>query len=443
MNRRQLLLLELNEVNFDYVMRYCEQGALPNLRRLVQQHGVCKTQSERKYEELEPWIQWVTAHTGKTLAEHGVFRLGDIVKHEIPQIWELLEERGLRVGAISPMNAKNRLHSPAFFVPDPWTPTRCSGASLLKHLIQAIAQAVSDNARSRVSLKSLFWLLVGTVVYARAKNYGHYVRFAMTAHSHPWRKAMFLDLLLADIFVDATRKTLPNFATLFLNAAAHIQHHYLFSSAYYRGTNHNPSWYVKPGIDPVGEVYRLYDRIIGQIHSAFPGARKMIATGLHQDPHEEVTYYWRLRDHAGFLNKTNVPFKRLHPLMSRDFVVECATESQALQAEARLRAARAPDGSPVFAIDNRGRDIFAMLTYPREITPDFVLRIDTEAYTDFFDDVAFVAIKNGAHNGIGYFVDTGQPSEKTSEAPFPLRDLMQRILNCFPPETNERPMTTL
>src|SRR5215510_5440417 len=101
---RQLLFLEFNEINFQSVRYYSDRGQLPALRNLINEKGWATTVSEQRYEELEPWIQWVTAHTGTTLAEHGVFRLGDIIKHDLQQIWERLEEQGLRVGAISPMN---------------------------------------------------------------------------------------------------------------------------------------------------------------------------------------------------------------------------------------------------------------------------------------------------------------------------------------------------
>src|SRR4026207_498000 len=74
----RLLLLELNEVNFEFVEAYTRRGELPNFAALFQQHGFTRTTSETSYEQLEPWIQWVTAHTGKSLAEHSVFRLGDI-----------------------------------------------------------------------------------------------------------------------------------------------------------------------------------------------------------------------------------------------------------------------------------------------------------------------------------------------------------------------------
>jgi len=106
--RKMLVQLELNEVNFDFVRRYVARGELPTFARVLEAHGCTETTSEAEYAHLEPWIQWVSAHTGKTLAEHGVFRLGDIVGQDIDQIWERLEGVGKRVGAISPMNAKNR-----------------------------------------------------------------------------------------------------------------------------------------------------------------------------------------------------------------------------------------------------------------------------------------------------------------------------------------------
>ncbi|WP_204315871.1 hypothetical protein, partial [Enterobacter hormaechei] len=88
---------------------------------LLGEHGFQRTTSEQDYDNLEPWIQWVTAHTGLDYGEHGIFRLGDIVEHDLPQIWDDLEQKGLNVGAISPMNARQRMRAPAFFLPDPWT----------------------------------------------------------------------------------------------------------------------------------------------------------------------------------------------------------------------------------------------------------------------------------------------------------------------------------
>ena len=420
------LFLELNEVNFDAVREYAAHGALPVLGGVTRSPGIMETTSEARYEDIEPWIQWVTAHTGLTLSEHGVFRLGDIVDHEFPQIWERLEEQGITVGAVSPMNAKNRTKKASFFIPDPWTRTEVTGSLLIRNLYDAVAQAVNDNAQSRISLRSVFWLLLGAARYARIANYPTYVRLLLGARKHRWHKAMFLDLLLADIFVKLTASKRPGFASLFLNAGAHIQHHYMFSSSVYKGSQRNPEWYIDPGCDPVSDVYELYDRIVAQVSEAFPDYRLIIATGLHQVPHPRLTYYWRLRDHAAFLRRHGIPFSSVEPKMSRDFHVRCADAAQACEAEMALRSMRDADGVELFEVDNRGDNLFVMLAYPHDIPRDFEYQTAAGSVGGLRDDVAFVAIKNGQHDGVGYFIDTGGKGA-SRVASFPLSEVPARI----------------
>ncbi len=366
-----------------------------------------ETTSESRYEELEPWIQWVTAHTGMTLAEHGVFRLGDITRHELPQIWERLEAKGLHVGAVSPMNASCRMVSPAFFVPDPWTTTKVVAPPVYQRLYRAIAQAVSENADMKLSTRSILDIATGGLRAASPANYVRYARYALGARGHPWRRAMFLDLLLADVFIDCIDSTAPDFASLFLNAGAHIQHHYLFSSQAYRGAARNPDWYVSAAVDPLLEVYELYDVILARLMQRYPTARIMLATGLHQDPHTDTTYYWRLRNHAALLERLEIPYRDVIPLMSRDFTVVCSDTTAAAAAAERLGTVRASDGQPLFEVDNRGTDLFVMLTYPTDIGPELSVVMGNINLGPLRPLVSFVAIKNGAHNGIGYFSDSG------------------------------------
>ena len=87
-NNRHLILLELNEINFDIVEQYVAVDAkrFPALKKLLSGARV-RTSCEKQYEKLEPWIQWASVHTGKTYAEHGVFRLGDMVGSKVPQIF--------------------------------------------------------------------------------------------------------------------------------------------------------------------------------------------------------------------------------------------------------------------------------------------------------------------------------------------------------------------
>lgn len=421
----KLLFLELNEVNFDAVRAYADRGHLPNLAGLIHRHGVCETTSEARYEELEPWIQWVSAHTGQTLAEHGVYRLGDIIGRNLDQIWEVLERQGIKVGAISPMNAENRCASPAFFVPDPWTRTKISGAPGLRRLYAPIAQAVNDNADARVTFSTSVRLATGLAQYAAPTNYLDFARdFVGAVRRRPWRKAMILDRLLADVFIREVKRNQPGFASLFLNAAAHIQHHYLFNSAVYEGSLRNPDWYIDPKLDPVLEIYSVYDRIVGRVQTTFPEARIMLATGLHQDPHGEVTLYWRLREHVSFLERAGVPFVRVEPRMSRDFVIFCSDAAQASFASKRLTQLTSVDGRPLFSVDNRGDSLFVEIVWADEIDADFVYLMDGKPVAGLHKEVAFVAVKNGRHNGVGYFLDTGADGETSS---FPITDLPARI----------------
>lgn len=420
-----VLLLELNEINFDDVERYVGRGELPVLGSLIERHGITETISERNYDELEPWIQWVTAHTGRSFAEHGIFRLGDIVEKDLPQIWEVLEAQGYRVGAVSPMNAKNRCKNAAFFIPDPWTPTPVTGSRLMRGLSGAISQAVNDNASARIDAGSVAWLLAGMSRYARPRNWTRYLsQVAGAARGRSWNKALVLDQLLADIFVREVTRAKPDFASLFLNAGAHIQHHYLFNAGVYRGPLRNPSWYIRAEDDPVLDAYRLYDTIVGQVRSAFPTARLLLATGLHQNPHGRVTFYWRLKDHAAFLSQHEIEHTSIQPRMSRDFVLRCRDVAQASEAKRRLDAITTMDGQRLFDVDQRGDSLFVTLIWDDDVPKSFQYRAGNHVYSDLRNALSFVAIKNGEHDGTGYLIDTGCAREPGApRTRMPLADL--------------------
>jgi hypothetical protein len=425
-----LILVELNEVNFEFVEHYARRGQLPAFQRLIGTHGYARTRSEEAYEQIEPWIQWVTVHTGKPYAEHKVFRLGDGPRAGIVQIWEQMEKKGLRVGAFSPMNAGNALEQAAFFVPDPWTRTEVSAPPLMRAAYQAICQAVGDNAEGRITPRSALQLLAGLLSYSRVRNWPRYFTDAMGGLRNHWPRAVFLDRFLADCFLDLWRRTRPDFSSVFFNGAAHLQHHYLFNSSAYGGPYRNPTWYLPAGIDPVLEIYRLYDRMLADCLALEPRPRLMLATGLHQDPVDEPEFYWRLRDHAKFLKSAGCDFTSVEPLMSRDFLVNCAGREQAAATAARLASGRAADGLPLFEVDNRGETLFVTLAYPREIKPGLAATFDGVAVADLADAVVFVALKNGHHNGIGYFLDSGARSAP-GDAPIPLTELWQRMVSAF------------
>ncbi|TDU24141.1 hypothetical protein DFR24_4404 [Panacagrimonas perspica] len=408
MSNRRLILVELNEVNLDVARSYVPKLGLKHFEQLLSA-GVRRTSSESEYEQLEPWIQWVSAHSGLTAAEHAIFRLGDIVGSGVPQIFEQVEAAGLSVGAVSPMNTENRLRSPAYFIPDPWTRTPTDGSGWSRRLWTAISQAVNDNSSGRITAGSAFALACGLLRFAQPRHYDLYLSLLRRSRGAPWRKALFLDLFLHDLHVRLYGRHRPNFSTLFLNAGAHIQHHYFFNGKLDRPVaQRNPAWYIDPSADPIAEMLQVYDAILGD-YLRLPDASLLVATGLTQVPYERVTFYYRLKDHAAFLRMLGIRHVRVLPRMTRDFVIEFADAADAASAQRSLSALRfAHDGELLFAeIDNRGDSLFVTLTYPNEIEASALVEGAAAPFL-LAGHVVFVAIKNGMHAAHGYVCGVGE-----------------------------------
>ena len=290
MTGRRLLLIELNELNFNVVGEYIEAGySLPNFSRLLKFENRVTT-SESQYHLLEPWIQWVSVHSGKTFDEHNVFRLGDAVLKKPEQLFELLESRGVRVGAISPMNALNALASPAYFVPDPWTDTPSDGSILSRMLTTAIRQTVNDNSEGKITVKSKFFLAVCLLFLVRPTSYLKLIRKLLGSRGRSWQKALFLDRFLHEIHITLLRRSKPHFSTIFFNAGAHIQHHYFLNSISSLATEKtNPDWYVDRMEDPFADMLTEYDDIIGELLDQDKW-EIIVATGLTQRPVERSVF---------------------------------------------------------------------------------------------------------------------------------------------------------
>lgn len=429
---KKTILLGLNELNFDYIKFYIEKGSLKNFKYLFDNYGYAETLSENKYQLLEPWIQWVTVTTGKTYDEHQIFRLGDIVnRKDLKQIFEIAEEKGLEVGAVSPFNVDNRLSNPSFFVPDPWTKTKSSGSWLLRKLSKAVSQTVNDNAQGSVSKVSLMHIFISLFTYAKFREIPEYISIFKNIRNKG-SKAVILDKLLGDVFLYQWSKFRPHFSNLFLNTGAHFQHHYMFNSAAYKGGLKNPEWYCPEKEDPLLMILEEYDKIIGKLMKL--DVRLIIATGLHQKPHKYNTFYWRLKDHDQFF-KSDLrlsKFKKIIPRMSRDFLIEFDNSLDASSFQETLESIYCEDNKePIFTVDNRGDSLFVELIYSNDIKEDMVITNGKSIIVhDFKFKVAFVAIKNGEHHGIGYLVDT-QKEYSENKKQIQLKDVFNILEESF------------
>lgn len=424
------ILLELNEVNFSFIEKYIERGELPNFAEIFKKYSYTTTIAENEYENLEPWIQWVTVHTGKSYAEHGIFRLGDAAASDLSQIWEVLEDKyNISVAAISPMNAAANAKETTFFMPDPWSSNVVVGTWDLKLLFAAAKVAVNNNAEGKISLSAFFQLAISLIPNFRFKNLPKYFSLVLASRKRKWFKAIFLDRILMDTFYTKWRKYKPEFSSLFLNAAAHIQHHYMYNSSVYEGENQNPSWYVERNVDPLLDIYREYDEMLGSLGD-FPNTRIFISTALSQVPNPVMTYQYRLNNHADFLNRLSIKYENVFPRMSRDFLITFANSADALKAQKVLQSVENAKGDYIFSVDNRGDDLFCKINYYGPAEGLQQIKCNDQTIEDFAGQVSLASIENGIHTTTGYFVDTGVAADQ-AEKQIPLTDIYKKIVSVY------------
>ena len=94
--QKKLILVELNEINFDIVKKNISQVLL-KLAKIFHILLIITlketTIAEKEYSKLEPWIQWVSVHTGMDANEHKIFRLGEFHNFNYEQIFEKVQKK--------------------------------------------------------------------------------------------------------------------------------------------------------------------------------------------------------------------------------------------------------------------------------------------------------------------------------------------------------------
>ena len=75
--KQNVILLEFNELSPTLMNRFINQGHLPNFKRFSEESAIYLTEAAERAPYLDPWIQWVTVHTGLDFNEHHIERLNE------------------------------------------------------------------------------------------------------------------------------------------------------------------------------------------------------------------------------------------------------------------------------------------------------------------------------------------------------------------------------
>ena len=391
-----MIILQMNEVNFDLVRGYQEKGDLSSLSFLQDSNfQTVIAHSEKVYEQLEPWIQWVSFYTGKSYAEHKVFHLGDYAKVDNNDVFKSLADQGKKIGLFGCMNHPGT-ENLEVYIPDPWSAADSDNSFGSKAAKKVTNFLVNRNADMAGPFNVLWQILVMFFLTKGAKKFSVIIRAAFAFLKRDRAKLSgYFDFFFLMFSVSRHERGDLDLSSVFLNGVAHIQHHYMLSSSVVSGEN--PSWYVADGRDPLYDCLAIYDEMLRWL--CLRNHEIAVITGLSQEPYPKPEIYWRFKDHETILSEI-LPFEFVcQPRMTRDFSIDFGSSNDAKKALEILTKAqvKTKDGSAnAFGyLDLHGKNLFATFIYDGP-TDNADLYVD-DVHVSLQNMISFVAIKNASH----------------------------------------------
>lgn len=227
----RVMLLEFNELTPSLMDRFIAEGHLPNFKRLRDESRVFVTDAQEDQWNLEPWIQWITVHTGLSAKQHGIHNLDESYKLDQPRLWDLLCAAGYHVWICGSMNINYRQPVHGWILPDAWSSKVAPYPDQLQQYFRFVRANVQEHTNDRVPLRKSeyaafvkFMLTHGLSVNTISAILSQFVE--ERASGARWKRATLLDKLQWDLFAWYQRKYRPHLSTFFLNSTAHFQHLY-------------------------------------------------------------------------------------------------------------------------------------------------------------------------------------------------------------------------
>lgn len=417
-----VISIEFNELCPNLMAKFIAAGHLPNFQRFRDESVVAETDAEETGELLNPWVQWVSVHTGLSAAEHQVTTLSEGHTVPVQAVWDVASTSGRRVWVCGSMNARYDRPLDGYLLPDPWsTGCRPFPEREFDPFINYVRSAVQEHSTGGGGGMKAFlkWMLghglsVGTMAAAAGQLASE--KLGNTS----WKRAGILDLIQYDLFTHYYRKVKPHLATFFVNSTAHYQH------CYWR--NMEPEAFkVKPTAkeqrDYAGAIlhgYQCMDKLVGRflrLADSTPNTTLFFSTALSQQPyldHEEKDgrKYYHLNAKTVLAEKLGVtdPFG-YEPVMAEQFYLRFESKEACDRAEARLlsfhlkhRPAFKDDRTRLFNAERKGDSLLMQCRCTGDVPADAKITSETdEAVGVPFADVFYrmEAVKSGRHHPSG------------------------------------------
>ena len=295
---RKVLLLEFNEITWSVADRFMRDGKMPHLTRLRAEGTAAAPEALERPPFLDPWISWVTLHTGVDRSVHGALVLEqDVTTIRAKRTWDYALDAGKSVGIFGSISAYPPRPVPGFMVPGPFAPGPETYPKYLEpvqalnrkytqvHHKNAQADTIFSMAKQGVDL-----LRLGLSAETCAKIALQLATERVKPHMH-WKRVTLQPLVNYDFFAGLYDRYRPDFATWHSNHAAHFQHHY------WRAWD--DTGFPSPATDEerrkfggaMEHGYRVVDDLIGRFASLIDDDTVLVvASALGQRPYSNDLY---------------------------------------------------------------------------------------------------------------------------------------------------------
>jgi hypothetical protein len=371
---RQLLCVELNEFNRQLLEEAAESLNLTHVKKLIALPYESKIVTEDLYDSgfLEPWVQWVSVHTGVPSTEHKIKHLGDVTLLKHDQIWERLHDQGVTSGIWGAMNAtRGRAECCHFFLPDPWTFSEVAVPKEVNNLLDFPRYLARNYLRPNLVLvlkhfmkfaafachwdvlKKVLPCLIEFLVYAVRFKAAHFVTYSLAEYVSTIR------------FFHYRKKFQPQYSSLFLNLIAHAQHYYWYEGP----VSKNPR---------LKYTFKMLDRILGTVFSEIGSDTDVVVTNALSQmntSHEPAWILYRQKDHGSFLRALGIRFERVEACMTHDAHIYFSSPADRASAEVLLKSV-VVNQKPMFSVESypdQPNKLFYMIVYTDDCGPETVM----------------------------------------------------------------------
>jgi hypothetical protein len=232
---KKLAIIEINECSFDFAINGALKYKYPKIINFFKKKKSIFTFTNDNKEglNLDPWVQWVSVHTGLDSKKHQIFRLGQVLSKNIPQIWDDLSKKNFKIGLWGLFNSvlkkKNNIK---FFFPDPWSFSQDTHPrNLNSYLLLPRYYALNYPNVSKFKLFSYGLIFFTKVLFSKTifyliANLFSFIKIFYYCGLKSFNLYFFLDLISLKIVSNLSRKEKLNFLIFATNSFAHYQHNY-------------------------------------------------------------------------------------------------------------------------------------------------------------------------------------------------------------------------